>query len=40
MASDHQPTILIADDEETLLSLTETVLNREGKYHLLLAKDG
>ncbi|MCH7713853.1 MAG: response regulator [Chloroflexi bacterium] len=40
MASDHRPTILIADDEETLLSLMETVLNREGRYRLLLAKDG
>lgn len=40
MVSDFRPTVLIADDEETFLSLMETVLDREGKYRLLLARDG
>jgi len=31
---------LIADDEESLLSLMGTVLERDGKYRLLLARDG
>ena len=40
MASDSLATILVADDEESLLSLMEIVIEREGKYRLLLASDG
>lgn len=40
MSSDLRSTVLIADDEESILTLMETVLEREGKYRLLLAKDG
>jgi putative two-component system response regulator len=40
MASDYRATILVADDEEPLLDLMKIVIKREGKYRLLLAKDG
>ena len=40
MASNILATVLIADDEEPLLDLMEMVLGREGKYHLLFARDG
>jgi CheY-like chemotaxis protein len=32
--------VLVADDEETILKLLATALEREKGYHVLLAKDG
>lgn len=40
MTCEFRATILVADDEESLLSLMEIVITREDKYRLLLARDG
>lgn len=40
MAPHTLPTVLVADDEESVLSLMETVLARRGQYRLLLARNG